>query len=281
MSEELFGRVVVVQVGDLQIRNLRMAFQASRSDKPEPNTATVTIYNLKEENRTALSKQKRAPVLLSAGYNNAGGLILSGEASIVQHTRQGPDWVTRLECGDKAHALGNAHASVSLAKGTSAKEVVLALVKSIGAEKGNIEAALGRGGLRQGLTGYPSGYSCRGKASAALDSVLGSLGLEWSVQDGRMQILRPSEVAEGQALLISESSGLIGSPEYGLPDATKGGPPTLKFKCLLQHRLRPGVKVALKSRSVSGVFKCQKVTHQGDTHGQEFTSECEALAVKG
>ncbi len=280
---ELFGRQVVLQVGDLQVRNLRIAFSVVRSTKEEPNTATISIYNMKEETRARLAKEPGLQVYLSAGYESGGGLLFAGQTRKggVGSVKQGPDWVTKLECGDGAGAYSTANASVSLAKGSSAKDVVLALVKALKVEPGNVEAALAKGNFRQGLTSYPSGYAFRGKASVGLSQVLASLGLQWSVQDGKLQVLRPAETTEGQALLLSPSSGLIGSPEYATPDK-KGGAPTLRARSLLRAELRPGLRVVIRSREIDGAFKCLKVTHAGDTHGTgdgSWSSDGDFVAV--
>lgn len=277
---ELFGRQVVLQVGDLQVRNLRISFSVTRSVKEEPNAATVSVYNLKEETRARLAREPGLAVFLSAGYESGGGLLFSGQTRKggVNSVKQGPDWVTKLECGDGAGAYSTANASVSLAKGSSAKDVVLALVKSLKVDPGNVEAALAKGGFRQGLTGYPSGYAFRGKASMGLSQVFASLGLQWSIQDGKLQVLRPAETAQGQALLLSPTSGLIGSPEYAVPDK-KGGPVTLRARSLLRAELRPGLRVVVRSREIDGAFKCLKVVHAGDSHGAEWGSDGDFVAV--
>jgi hypothetical protein len=50
----------------------------------------------------------------------------------------------------------------------------------------------------------------------------------------------------------------------------------LKVKSVLQPGLRPGRGLQLQSAAYSGLFRIEKVKHEGDTHGQTWTSDIEA-----
>lgn len=278
MSEQ-FGRVVFLQAGTVALSGLRIAFTVERSTKQEPNPATVQVYNLAEDTRTKLSREKGAALALSAGYQGTAALLFSGDIRLVSHAKQGPDWVTTATCGDGARAYRNSFASASFGQGTPVETVVRALASALGVGPGNVDAVLAQGGFRRGLSQYSGGYTVHGPAQEELSRVLAALGLEWSIQDGQLQLLRPAQVLPGQAVLVSSRTrNLIGSPEYASPDKQRG-PPTLKARMLLNSAVKPGVLVQVESTQVNGLFKVEKCVHAGDTHGPEWITEIEGKAV--
>lgn len=278
MSEQ-FGRELFLQVGPVALSGLRVAFSVEKSTKAEPNPATVKVYNLSEGTREKLSREKGARMALSAGYVGTAAIIYSGDVRLVSHAKQGPDWVTTITAGDGERAYRNAFASASFGAGTPVATVVRGLAEALGVGPGNVDQAMSQGNFRRGLTQYSSGYAVFGPAQQELSKVMAALGLEWSIQEGQLQVLRPAEVLPGTAVLLSSRQrNLIGSPEYASPDKVNGSP-TLKARMLLYPAVRPGVLVQVESTQVNGLFKVLKCVHTGDTHGPEWTTEVEGKAV--
>lgn len=278
----LFGRVAQVQVDTLLVTGLRITFKVEKKGSADPNTAQVVIYNLAETTRQQLSKLDSARVLLTAGYVGTAALLFAGDARRkvgIQHVRQGPDWLTKIECGDGERAYQDARFSGSFAAGTKVAEVAKAMARKLGVGLGNLEQALAGGGFRQGLSEYPLGFTAHGSASTELFRLLRGLGFEASIQDGQLLVLKPGEVAPGKAVLLStRTKTIIGSPQYNSAEKDKGAP-QLKVKTQLQPALKPGVPVKVESEAVSGSFKAKAVSHTGDTHGGEWTSDCLLVAV--
>lgn len=283
MNGELDDRRVRVQVGTLLFTELRASFTVEKTSTGEPNKARVSLYNLSEDTRNELTQMKQAQVTLEAGYPENLGLLFHGDTrrgpSGIQHEWAGTEWVTRLECGDGETAIRDARFVGSFARGTSVADVARAIAKELGVGMGNLEEVLAAGGFRQGLQAFSGGFSARGKASTELNRLLGSLGLEASIQDGKLQVLKPGETLKGQAVLLSTALGnIIGSPSYNSAEK-QDGPPTLKVRTPLQPVLKPGVQVRIESRQVRGFFKVKAVVHSGDTHAGDWVSECNCLAV--
>lgn len=284
MSDVLEGRVCRLQVDTLLITGLRVAFSVSKSTSEEPNTCRVSVYNLSEDTRARLSRMRGVPVRLEAGYASNLGLLFQGDtrrtATGIQHAKTGPDWVTTLECGDGETAYRYARFSGSYARGTSVTKVAEDMAKSLGIGLGNLEETLKAGGFRQGLQSFPAGFAARGRAAEELNGLMRTLGLEASIQDGKLQVLKPGETLKGQAVLLTPETGLRGSPAYNSAEGKeKDEPPTLKVSSLLQPAIRPGVQLRVEARSVRGNFKVKAVTHAGDTHGGDWASECTCTAV--
>jgi hypothetical protein len=217
---------------------------------------------------------KGARLYLQAGHAQTIGTIFSGDVRSVEHRIDGATTVTRVRSGDGERAYQYAFVTRSFAGGTKVADVMAYIVRAMGVQPGNAlsKAAAYRGTLEQ----FANGYVVHGKASTEFARLMKTLGLEWSVQDGVLQVLEPSEVAAYEALVLSPESGLIGSPEQGTPEK-KGGRVLTKAKALLHPELKPGRKVILESRGTQGVFKLVKVTHRGDTHSGDWTSEIECV----
>lgn len=256
----------------LRIAGLRIGFKIVRDASAEPNNLELVVYNLSEASR-ARFEEKGARVVVLAGYGEQLAQLCSGDIRHAQSMKAGSDWVTKIEAGDGERALAHARVSESWRPGTQVSSVVAKAVQALQLDPGN---ALTK--AKEIAGEFSSGYVQHGKASRELSSLLEPRGYTWSVQDGRIEILKATETLPETAPLISPDSGLIGSPEMGTP-AKPGSKPVLKIRSLLQPRLRPKQRFELKSRTRSGVFVAQKVTHTGDTFGNDWYTDIEATVA--
>lgn len=275
-GQKLFGRRARITIGALQSEDLRVVFRAKKSLSKEPNTCEVTIYNLSADSRAKI--QRRGDVLtLEAGYEDLGTLF-SGNTDTGTHERAGPDWLTKLHCGDGEQAYQHTRISMGFKPGTRAADVVKAVGKQL--LNGGIDVAAA---LNLNLPGeFSQGYAVQGNAAQELDKLLKGRGYEWSIQDGKLQILqtdRPTNVL----VVLSESSGLIGSPTWATPekgsDSSPAKPRTIKFKSLLNHLIRPGCRLRISSQQIKTDVRVTELTHSGDTSGQDWYTEGEGVPV--
>lgn len=287
MAELLFQRDFAVTVGAFRIAarpggvlaelgvteslpTLRVQFKVEKTLARDPNTADVLIYNLSEQSRKAFSVEERAPVVLEAGYVGNMHKIFSGNLSLAGHSRTGSEWVTKFQAGDGLTSLRAARVSESFAAGTSVQDVVKKVVGTMGLGLGNTARKMADGDFRGGLTEFTKGFAAAGQSHDVLDGLARSLGLEWHVQDGQVEFMRDGEPADDQVVVLSPSTGLVGSPEIG----DKG---MVKARSLLQPGVSVGRLVQIKSALIDGgFFRVDKATHVGDTWGAEWYTEVEA-----
>lgn len=272
----LYERRVVVIVDTLRVDGLRVQFKAEKTLKKEPNTLDLSITNLSAQTRAGMQK-KGAKVVVLAGHADQIGQIFAGDARTIDHVRKGPDWVTRIQCGDGERAYRYALTNKSFKAGTTVADVVKALANDLGIGVGNALAQIAAQNPR-GFAQYINGHAAYGNAARELDKVLRTAGFTWSIQDGQLQLLRVDETTKDSLALFSPATGLIGSPEHGAPDK-KGKASVLKVKALLSPLVRPGRRVKLESESATGVYRAEKVTHQGDTAGQDWYTDMELKPV--
>lgn len=280
MSDKLFQRkskVVFPSLG-LAFEGLRIKFKIKKTLEKEPNTAEILIYNLSQETRSKLTS-KGTRVSLEAGYTTTSAVIFAGDTSFIDHAHQGPDWVTKIECGDGEVAYQNALVSQSFKQPVTQAQVLQHVIGKLGLDSTQALKAI-QGQIKQ----YTSGFVAHGKASAILDRVAKSAGFNFSIQDNRVQLLKPGETTNDPLITLSADSGLVGSPVHGSPNKpnAKGEkkPQTLKVKSLLQPGFYPGRRILINSESIkNGTFYVQTLEHVGDTFGGDWFSELEVLPV--
>lgn len=252
---------------------LRVTFSITKTLEANPNDAEIIVYNLSEATRAAF-QQTPMRCRLQAGYETGVSTLFVGDIRHCEHRKTSVEWETRLSLGDGERAYRFGHVNRSFRAGvtrkTAASEAAAALGLTLPA------------GLDQALSGqFASGLSLFGPAHKELSRVLEPAGLDWSIQDGQMQVLAAAEVRRGTAIRVAPPGGdisaavLVGVPEYGTP-RKKGDPPTMSCNILLNPEIVPGTKIVMDSAAIKGAFKVVRVVHSGDTAGGQWYSACEA-----
>jgi hypothetical protein len=274
-GDTVHGHQDALEINGGDAQGMRVQFSVKKSTEKEPNTADITVSNLAEATREALTAMgKGSLVTLDAGYEETGIVrIFTGDARSVDHARNGSNWDTVFKCGDGERAYRFARWGTSYAANTSASVIVRDLVNQLGlgGSGSNINAVT--------MTKvFQHGYAVHGPAMRSLDRLLKSMGFSYSIQDGAIQILQDgATAAEDHIPVITSNSGLIGSPEMGTPDK-KGAPALLKFTSLLVAT-KPGKMVRLESQRYKGFVTVKKVEMRGDTHSGDWNSDIYGSSV--
>ena len=289
MSSTFFNRNCVVTIGSttgglsVQVgsrdaganflnKMLRVQFKIHKNKASTMNTGDLTLYNLTKSTRTKL-QEKNAPVTIEAGYIGNIGAIFLGNMTISNQVKQGADWVSKYAIGTSVQSFKAGRLNKPYPPGTPKSNVIMDLISTLGYGLGNAEIAL-TNALMKGAPNFEKGFAVTGKASLALDKIIDGIGLEYSVQDGAIQILEPGSSNQDSSVYIDKSHGLIGNAEQG---EDKNKKPVVKVRSLLQATLVPGRVVVLNSEDASGNFTIESVTHSGDTWGTEWYSDLELL----
>lgn len=295
MASELFDRRVRVLIHRLEVTDLRVAFHASRSLRKNPNTCEVRIWNLNRDHRQQLQEQKSVPMRLEAGYAlppkkglgaaaaaaldaiGIGGapsapqlpVLFDGDLRNAFTSREGGDQITTISSGDGEKAGQSNRVNISFRPGLRYRKLLTDLADAAGVGLGNSFSALA---FLPGLE-ISVGSAVSGSAMDQLDTMFQSQGLEMSVQNGELQVLGGGKPLLGTAVVLSESTGLVDSPEPG----SNG---KIKVRALLQPGLEPGRLIVLESERVTGSFRVEQWDAIGDTHGQDWYAELEVGEVK-
>lgn len=277
----LFRRVVNVVVGPktqgastalsaieqgnaVDVSALDCTFRVRKNLKQEPNKCELDIYNLSDSSRRLLETPNKLVLRLEAGYPDAISQLYLGEVRAAQSIKDGPDIITHIESGDSEKEMQSAHINLSIGPKVPADVALTAIARSLGVGLGNVQKAAAK--LRsKGSAPFGQGSLVFGSATRALDDFCRSADLEWSVQDGVLQILDRGKALEGSAVLLSPSTGLVGSPSVD----HKG---VVSFTALIQPDLHPGKKVTFDSQSVKAGqgYRIQECEYSGDSSGSEW-----------
>lgn len=246
---------------------LKMRFDITASNNREANKAELAIWNLKEESRTLL-QPAGLETIIKAGYVDSISQIWKGDSARTVNAKEVTDWITTMELGDGTKELKSKRINKSFRGPQDAGSILQAAADAMGLDIGNVKEQIRANGARSVLKQFVSGNVLSGKAADVMDEVASSLGLNYSVQGKKLQLLPKGGTLPGPAIDLSVETGMIGSPQIG----EKG---TLTTATLLDPRMVPGRRVKIDSLVVTGEFKVQKVHHIGDTWGGEWTTELE------
>ena len=244
---------------------LKMRFDITKTNNRAFNSAELAIWNLKLESRTLL-QPKGLEVIIRAGYVDSLAQIWKGDSARTVNAKDITDWITTIEFEDKE--LKSKRINKSLRAPQDSGTILKELTDALGLDIGNVKEQIRSNGARSVLKQFVSGVVLSGKVADLMDEYASSMGLNYSVQDKKLQVLPKNGVLPGPAIDLSAETGMLGSPQIG----EKG---TLTTDTLLDPRMVPGRRVKIDSLVVSGEFKVQKVRHVGDTWGAEWTTELE------
>lgn len=283
----LFDRDWRVTVGELRVsKPMRAAFEIERTLRPQPNKATVRLWNLTRDHQAQLENATAAQVIVEAGFVDDRGpeQIFRGELFRARgRAASGPsagtdvdasDAVTYVEARDGGRSYASSRIEQSFEPGVRIATVLRACADALGVGPGNLDQVANVAAAEAGGDIYPEGTVLSGQASRELTRILAGLGLRWSVQHGMLQILRRGQALQTQAIRLTSSSGLVGRPEIG----TRG---RVHVVALLTPDLWPGRVVMLQTERVEGRYTVQAVTYRGDSHADAWFAECELAPESG
>lgn len=263
----LFDRVWKVTVGTVQTDALRCVFSVKKNLKATPNTVDLKVYNLNTSQRQAIAATPEITIQIEAGYKAGSGTLFLGDVRTHETTREGANLVTHVGAGDGEKAIQRARIMQAFRKGSTPAQVLTALASALGVQPGNLAQASAKLAPYSGL--FSMGTVLCGSAARETTRILASVGMSWSIQSGKLQILSVRDVAAGSAILLSSQTGLLDSPTVDKDGA-------MSCKTLMIPDVFPGRLVVLSSESLTGQYRIDEVTTAGDTHGADWGHQIKA-----
>lgn len=274
---EQFGRAAVVTIDTLELKGFDVSFKVKKSLKPEPNTCELAVYNLNSDHRSQLEQLRPKEKLATKGIpcrieigRTLDDLFLLwlGDLRTVDSQVDGPDWVTNLTSGDGEQAFQNARVHVSYGPKTPVETALRAIARALGVGEGNLGKVVSQLKIN-GSALLPQGATISGSASRHLDDFVRSADLEWSIQDGALQLLNRGKTLATRAIQLDAEHGLVGSPTVD----NKG---LFKARMLIQPDVRPGTLIVSNAERVKGNYRVEQATWDGDTAGGNWYIDVEA-----
>ena len=282
-SYNFFDRKALLRITTLDGRvyeidqNVRIVFQFKKVLRADPDPGLVEIYGLGEETRKAFAKpfnprkQPGAKVEFFTGYKSEGVVTMIYDGEIQEGTSrwEAPSWITRLRCGVDYDSFLNHVQGKTFAPGTDPLDAIKSLVDPTGRKVSIAQSFVNkiRKKFDNGRSFMDNLKNIFTELSKEFDLSITSTG-----QDGPIQVSELGYPNDDTPVLLSEQSGLVGSPEV-----THTG---VNVRSLLNHSIRPGTLLDLVSRNTEAYgrnFTSQSVTHSGDTFGDPHYTNIEAL----
>lgn len=257
----------------LIIRDMRVQFEVKKNLGREPNSCVLTITNLAKETRGRLER-KPLYAIIRAGHDGVLRPLFQGTVTYARSNLKTPDWETKLQIADGGRAYSTARMNRSYAPPIRISQVLSDAAASMGLQVPPDLVVADE--LRQALAG---GMTAHGPARDVLTHLLAPYGYTWSIQDGKLQVLKTGIPNANTAWVIDVESGMIGSPEGSLPHKP-GAVSELSVDVLLYPEIRPADTITVTSRAYSGgFFRVNDVHHKGDTHGSDWTTSLKATPL--
>lgn len=266
-AQYLFDRAWAVTIGlpgetGFRYDSLKTTFEIEKTSASISNKAKIELYNLNDQSRLNFQR-KGLQIRLEAGYRGLTEVLYIGDVTKTQSMRKGADIVTVFEAGDSEKALTTAHFQKSYPAGATFLQIISDLVKALGVNQGPI---IGIPNVK-----YNNGFSVSGSIKKVLDTLIPNQGLEWSIQNGYLQIIPVTAHNGDEAVFLSKDTGLI-----GVPSQKDSG---VEFISLLNPKLLPGSPVQLDSTLFKGFYKLKKSKVEGDSHGQKWQITAEGVRI--
>lgn len=269
----------------IDVSQLRITFICEKSTTETPNFSQITVYNL--AGSTIASIKAGDKVILEAGYQNGNcGMIFTGE--IVQpytSNSDNTDIALTLIVQDGDAYLNSAFTAQTIGKKATPKDILSAC--SAGSEGlGTISKLLPQ-------TKLPRGKVLFGKSAYYVKQIARTTRGQFYVEDGKVNIVAAPDYDPSTAVELNPSTGLI-----GIPSQTDDG---VSGQCLLNPSIKLNTLIYINASLVSakaatkgedgavkvsdknsdGVYRVVKLTYEGDTYGDPWYCNFEAVTQAG
>lgn len=287
-SDWLYGRRyrVFVDLGNneaFDVSDLRCEFDVIKTAFLEINQSTLTIYNLSPNSENKLIKAGQR-IIIEAGYTGSQyGVIFAGK--VVQPIRSkenAVDYKLTLVSMDEEVYASYGLVGVSLvAEQTSRDAVNAVLTKATYKQEAGV--------LTDFDIKYPRGKVMFGSPQQFLKDIARSENATYFSDDGKVNIISAEDLPGKQILSFGPESGLLGTPtqtEYGInlkvllnPRITINSLFHVDNKKVEGYRYQQGNPV--RSLDHQGIYRAVRVHHVGDTRGNDWYTEIDAISQAG
>ena len=261
-------------------RQLRITFNVTLGYAGYSGTGEVAIYNLSEASREMI--QSGVKLRLEAGYVGAVGEVFMGQINGVLHERQGADVVVYAMMS----TLTNKDARITRSYTTNTK--VATVIKDCAAEAG-----YGLSWNEASFDDVPlliGGYYIGDRSPIHVIKALAKQhGFEAAISEERIIITRKWADQGKDPLVIGEFTGMEMMPEVtasGIYVTTRLNPalyPGQLFEVDAQYMTFTMANAVVDMSNVAGrragtaIHTVRKIEHQGDSHGDSWSSKIEGI----
>lgn len=263
------------EIGDTTPYALHIAFSIQKQELESSNTAKVQVWNLNKSHLATL-EEEGCFLTLKAGYGNTLPLILSGSVSYTRTQPDGADVMTEIEVVDGLAEIRDTWVSISYAGKVNSKKIIDDVATQMGVTvtySYNAEFA-----------DIPNGFSFVGQAKFALTKACAVSGLEWSIQNGILQVKKPGDVMSKEVYVLSAETGLLNIPQrvqVSSSDSDGTNEIGWDIEFLMNGAIGIGDYVQVQSKYLEGFFRISTLDIDGDNLSGDWKCKARVLEVVG
>jgi len=273
--------------------SLRVTFNIEQCGFQTPWYSEVAIYNLAGDTTLdilAECNKEGSRVIVEAGYQGDQGYGKIFDGAIFQplFDRQNvTDFILTLRCIDGLGVLTGNICNATLSKGYDYAGIISAMAKK---SMTSFKVA----GITENLDKktMPRAKILFGTPQKYLRDIANDNNAQYWMGEGELHINKLDDEYEGEAIVITPETGLIGTPQQ----ITNG----VSFRCFLNQNIRikrPLVVVKLDNSIIkqqklsqgqlvspldeSGFYKVIKTVHVGDTRGNDWHTDVTGINLAG
>ena len=269
---------------------LRIHFTVTMATSQSPNTAEITIYNLKQETVSSLIREYNY-VILQAGYlYGQAGTIFSGTVKMYKTGHESvTDSYLKLYCADGEQGINLGTVNTSWPPGTTTQQKIQYAQEQMRQSGGDVFP----GTIHQDAINTPPNARTEvqfGMAADQLRDYAQANSAIWYVLGQKFNWISPSSYQVGDVVKLTAATGLIGYPEMtqdGI-NLTALINPALHLQHLIQienqyinqywtpggesgatYELQGTQQVYLPV-SADGLYVPMQINYEGDSRGQPW-----------
>lgn len=264
-----FSRIATVRVGKAGqtgfiSKGLRTTFDITKSTKAESNKCQLSIYNLSKDYSSKITVNDGMIAELMVGYTNdvALELVFVGDIIEVSQDEHNPDKVITIDVEDGGAKIRKALLSISLDDNATLRDIFqMAISQSSIKYQSKLFEKIPDIKLKNGI-------AFAGYLSDLLNTIAKAYNLEWSIQNGLLQVNQYTNYITSNPVTIQNLQApkrIYLNKSKEVDDKNFNG---YEIRCLLQPKIIPGGTITIDKKK----FKVMNVSHSGDTHGDSWES---------
>lgn len=292
--------------------NIKFSIHKSKDNKKTSNKGTISVYNLSDKSIAFLNSSKLVNVSFYAGYKDSGmDSLVMGNVTLVSTEKEGGNKVTTLTLDENFIAINNTTVTSTIPGGKTIEDVIEVIrveMSKKSEEQGGppISRGLYQGEGKNSKVLY--GYSLTGNARQKLDEIGLAYKIEWSIDNGKLNIQDEGNVVsnnKARTFVISPDTGLIDIPYFknnevtvtlakpiktAKIDKTTGKKKTsikkteklkyvgVEFMALLNPFLRPGDLVKIECEQtkefIDKYYQVRNIEYYGELRANPWYIKC-------
>lgn len=255
--------------------NVKIEFNITKDTSKEENHASITIYNVTPDSFNSMNDAEDLQVVLDAGYLDNSDTIFFGDVRDIYFTKEGTTSRVEIDAYEGLYAARKGVLRKSYAPDTTLRTVIndcKDLLSSLGISTERVFKNLEKMARKEKLLNksIKNGLTVHDTAISILYRLVRQYNYNVHVNNNALIIAPDDAPIEDQGVLLSKSTGLIGSPQITYDK-------TVKASALINPLVTVGSRIELRSNTVNGVFTVRTIRYTGDNFDGPFRMDFEAI----